>query len=524
SITRSRTSRSRSAKRCEKRSATSAASAATASCCRWTKPTPRSPSISAAGRISSSRACSRASTSAGCRRSSCRISSGRSRSRSVRTCTCACAARTRTTWSRRPSKGSRVRCVRRSREPATCCRRRRGSYEHDSVARGRQRARGPLRSGRHRQLRVEPRVARVCVRTARGRRAGHGRSGPGSRGEPRDPARRRRGRRRHGALAPRGARGGRADADPARARHLPRHADPVQRVARGGHAVPRGHSRHRETLPPLRRASGPAYGLEQGRASWPLAADGRPRRRRLRVLSAQLCGAGRRVHARDVRVRHRVLGNRRARQFLRRAVSSRALVAARGAAARELSRTVMKLIPAIDIRGGRCVRLLQGDFAKETRYDADPVELAAQYRALGAEWLHVVDLVGAAAGAPANLPLVKAMRADGLKVQLGGGIRDDASLEQALAIADRIVIGSLAVTAPERVAGWLGAYGAARFTLGFDVRIDAAGTAFITTHGWTQTSTLTLGDAIERFLPQGLTHVLCTDVARDGALAGPNLD
>src|SRR5690606_37931032 len=120
----------------------------------------------------------------------------------------------------------------------------------------------------------------------------------------------------------------------------------------------------------------------------------------------------------------------------------------------------MKLIPAIDIRGGRCVRLLQGDFAKETRYDADPVELAARYRALGAEWLHVVDLDGAAAGAPANLPLISAMRADGLRVQLGGGIRDENALEQALVIADRIVVGSLAVTAPERVAGWLDGYGA----------------------------------------------------------------
>ncbi len=184
----------------------------------------------------------------------------------------------------------------------------------------------------------------------------------------------------------------------------------------------------------------------------------------------------------------------------------------------------MKLIPAIDIRGGRCVRLLQGDFAKETRYDADPVELAAHYRALGAEWLHVVDLDGAAAGAPANLALIESMRADGLRVQLGGGIRDSASLEQALAIAARVVIGSLAVTAPEQVASWLESHGADRFTLGFDVRLDDAGTPFVATHGWTKTSTLTLADAIERFLPQGLTHVLCTDVARDGALAGPNIE
>jgi len=183
----------------------------------------------------------------------------------------------------------------------------------------------------------------------------------------------------------------------------------------------------------------------------------------------------------------------------------------------------MRLIPAIDIRGGRCVRLLQGDFEKETRYDADPIALAARYRALGAEWLHVVDLDGAAAGVPVNLPLVRAMRADGLRVQLGGGIRDEASLERALDVADRVVIGSLAVADPDRVAGWLDELGPDSLTLGFDVRIDDGGTPFLTTHGWTRTAALTLSDAIERFAPHGLRHVLCTDVARDGALSGPNL-
>ena len=184
----------------------------------------------------------------------------------------------------------------------------------------------------------------------------------------------------------------------------------------------------------------------------------------------------------------------------------------------------MKLIPAIDIRGGRCVRLFKGDFDRETRYDADPVELAARYRALGATWLHVVDLDGAAAGTPKNLALIRRMRVDGLSVQLGGGIRDDASLEQALDVADRVVVGSLAVSEPERVREWFERYGAERFTLGFDVRIDDAGTPYVTTHGWTRTTDLTLDDAVRRFLPNGLVHVLCTDVARDGALAGPNVE
>ena len=184
----------------------------------------------------------------------------------------------------------------------------------------------------------------------------------------------------------------------------------------------------------------------------------------------------------------------------------------------------MLLIPAIDIRGGRCVRLLQGDFERETRYDADPVELASRYRSLGAAWLHVVDLDGAAAGAPANLPLIAAMRADGLRVQLGGGIRNEDSLEQALAIADRVVIGSLAVTEPERVAGWLASLGAERITLGFDVRLDDGGTPYVTTHGWTRGTDTTLSDAVARYRAHGLRHVLCTDVARDGALAGPNVE
>jgi phosphoribosylformimino-5-aminoimidazole carboxamide ribotide isomerase len=183
----------------------------------------------------------------------------------------------------------------------------------------------------------------------------------------------------------------------------------------------------------------------------------------------------------------------------------------------------MLLIPAIDIRGGRCVRLLQGDFERETRYDANPVDLAAQYRRLGATWLHVVDLDGAAAGTPANLPLIAAMRSDGLRVQLGGGIRNTASLERALGIADRVVIGSLAVAEPEVVAGWLAELGPDRITLGLDVRLDAAGVPFVTTHGWTRGTDLTLSDAIARYAHLGLRHVLCTDVARDGALAGPNL-
>ncbi len=185
----------------------------------------------------------------------------------------------------------------------------------------------------------------------------------------------------------------------------------------------------------------------------------------------------------------------------------------------------MQLIPAIDLRDGRCVRLLKGDFDRETGYDVDPVELAGRYSQLGAEWLHVVDLDGAATGLPVNLELIAKMRArTSLKIQLGGGIRNRTSLKAALAVADRIVVGSLAVTDPDKLIGWIDEFGADRFTLGFDVRLTKDDIPFVTTHGWTRDSTVTLADAIERYAGVGLKHVLCTDVDRDGALNGPNFD
>lgn len=184
----------------------------------------------------------------------------------------------------------------------------------------------------------------------------------------------------------------------------------------------------------------------------------------------------------------------------------------------------MDLLPAIDIRDGRCVRLLKGDFEQETRYDVSPVDLAQRYADLGAGWLHVVDLDGAADGTPRNLDLVAAMtRTEGLQVQLGGGIRSAEDLTRALAVAERVVIGSLAVTTPELVERWLGEFGPDRLTLALDVRLNENEEPFVATHGWTKDSDLTLWAALERYRRGGLRNVLCTDVDRDGALEGPNL-
>ncbi len=185
----------------------------------------------------------------------------------------------------------------------------------------------------------------------------------------------------------------------------------------------------------------------------------------------------------------------------------------------------MELIPAIDIRHGRCVRLFKGDFAQETRYDIDPLELPVRYAGWGARWLHVVDLDGAAEGAPKNLDLVRQIRdAADLRIQLGGGIRERASLERVLEVADRVVIGSLAVSSPGRVAQWFDEFGPERITLALDVRLDERGEAFVATHGWTRDSDVTLDAAVERYRDVGLKHVLCTDISRDGALTGPNVE
>lgn len=185
----------------------------------------------------------------------------------------------------------------------------------------------------------------------------------------------------------------------------------------------------------------------------------------------------------------------------------------------------MRLIPSLDLRGGRCVRLLRGDFGAETRYDVDPRELVSRYRALGARCMHLVDLDGARDGALGNRALLGALAAEaGMALQVGGGIRSRAVVEDLLGAGiDRVIIGSAAVESPDETAQWLRDFGGERVGLALDVRLDADGTPRVQTRGWTQATAVTLWDAVARFEPLGLRHVLCTDIARDGALEGPNL-
>jgi phosphoribosylformimino-5-aminoimidazole carboxamide ribotide isomerase len=185
----------------------------------------------------------------------------------------------------------------------------------------------------------------------------------------------------------------------------------------------------------------------------------------------------------------------------------------------------MLLIPSIDLRGGACVRLYQGDFDAETRYAAEPLRLLTRYRALGASWLHIVDLDGARDGALGNRALIGELAAQrALHLQVGGGVRDAAVIDELLAAGiERVVIGSAAAERPTQVAAWLHRYGPERLCLAFDVRLDADGVPRLQTRGWREATALSLWDAIEPFAPAGLRHVLCTDIERDGALTGPNV-
>ena len=187
----------------------------------------------------------------------------------------------------------------------------------------------------------------------------------------------------------------------------------------------------------------------------------------------------------------------------------------------------MQLIPAIDLRGGRCVRLLQGRFDAETVYASDPLEVLDRYLALGAREIHVVDLDGARAGSQANRAAIAriAGRAPAGGVQVGGGVRSREVADALLGLGiASVVVGSVAVTAPDEVASWLHELGPERVVLAFDVRLDEGATPRLATHGWERQTGTSLWDAVERFLPAGLRHVLCTDVARDGALSGPNVE
>jgi len=184
------------------------------------------------------------------------------------------------------------------------------------------------------------------------------------------------------------------------------------------------------------------------------------------------------------------------------------------------------VIPAIDLKGGLCVRLFQGEFDQQTDYSNDPVSVAREFATLGCPILHMVDLDGALSGEQTNRGIVSQVAAQtSFEIQLGGGIRDTETVRSWMAGGvSRCVIGSLAVNEAELVKSWLSEFGPDRIVLALDVRINDDGEPLLATHGWTKESRSTLWQCVDDYREHGLEHVLCTDISRDGAMSGPNID
>jgi len=179
-----------------------------------------------------------------------------------------------------------------------------------------------------------------------------------------------------------------------------------------------------------------------------------------------------------------------------------------------------ELYPAIDLRGGRAVRLLRGDYAAETVYSDDPVALARSFEAAGAHWIHVVDLDAARSGKAGNLDLVAAVaRSVGCAVETGGGVRSvDAAQRLIDAGVARVVVGTAAVERPELVTEL-----AARFPGQVAVGLDARGRQ-LAVKGWTETTGADLVDVARRLEGEGVAALIVTEIGRDGTMAGPDLD
>lgn len=179
---------------------------------------------------------------------------------------------------------------------------------------------------------------------------------------------------------------------------------------------------------------------------------------------------------------------------------------------------MIELIPAIDLIDGKCVRLTKGDYDQKTIYNEDPVSQAMEFQRLGFRRLHIVDLDGAKSKHIVNDAVLKAItRATDLIVDFGGGIKSTEDIEKAfMAGAHMVTIGSVAVTEPELFMGWLRKYGAEKVILGADVR-----NGMVSINGWKEDSSEALLPFLEKYVNAGVRNVLCTEISKDGTLAGP---
>jgi phosphoribosylformimino-5-aminoimidazole carboxamide ribotide isomerase len=179
---------------------------------------------------------------------------------------------------------------------------------------------------------------------------------------------------------------------------------------------------------------------------------------------------------------------------------------------------MIEIIPAIDLINGKCVRLNQGDFGRMTSYPEDPLDMARKFEALGIKRVHLVDLDGARTGVPGNLKVLESIaRETSLKVDFGGGIRDKDTLSKVLESgAVQVSLGSLAVVNPDLLNNWIQEYGPGVFFIGADIRGGK-----IMYKGWQSESTFHWKEFIALWHGEGITDFFCTDVERDGELAGP---
>ena len=179
---------------------------------------------------------------------------------------------------------------------------------------------------------------------------------------------------------------------------------------------------------------------------------------------------------------------------------------------------MIELIPAIDIIGGQCVRLTKGDYDQKTVYRDSPVEVAKEFEQMGFKRLHVVDLDGAKSKHIVNSEVLKGItQQTNLVVDFGGGIKTDTDIETAFAAgASMVTVGSIAVTQPELFMSWLEKYGADRMILGADVRQGK-----ISINGWKEDSSENLLPFLKKYIDAGVKYVLCTEISKDGTLAGP---
>lgn len=182
---------------------------------------------------------------------------------------------------------------------------------------------------------------------------------------------------------------------------------------------------------------------------------------------------------------------------------------------------MIELIPAIDIIGGKCVRLTKGDYEQKTTYNDDPVAQAKEFESLGFKRLHIVDLDGAKSKHVVNIDILERITKEtSLIVDFGGGVKTEDDIEKVFrAGAEMVTVGSIAVTEPEMFLNWLAKYGAEKIILGADVRNGK-----ISINGWKEDSTEDLLPFLKKYTDAGVRNVLCTEISKDGTLSGPALD